>query len=601
MRQWKSITSVIVTGLLLLTNSTIPANAWNQSTFAAQAYGGGGFETTVGIATDAAGNIYSTGTLAGAIDVDPSPTSSVTLSQVGGGVDIWITKFNSSGDYIWGKVFGGTDGDLPYGIDVDSSGSVFVVGTYAGTVDFDPGAGTSSRTSRGNNDNFVIKLTTDGNFAWVKDFGGVNEERATAVVLDSSNNILVTGLYNGNVDFNPAPLETNTVSGNVIDVFVLKLDSNGGYLWAKGLGGSSFGADYGEGIAVDSSNNVYVTGRYTGNVDFDPGAGTTTLSGSSTNGAFILKLSSSGDFGFARGIDGTGQDVGLEIEVDSNGNVLTAGQFQSTVDFDPGAGTANLTASPSSAIFLLKLDASGNYLWAKSWGGNGDQPWDLKITSENDVLLSGDYSVTVDFDPNAGTSNFTAQNSADGFILKLDSSGNFVWVSTLRGSQEQQPRAIELISGGYILIAGVFSQIDFNPSVSVALIANASSGSDLFLMRLASDGSLSPANLIDKAIFASLGITGGGTVATFRSSTSIAAEVNVAARVSFLSNGKYISGCRNLLATGSGTSFTVTCTWKPSARGSAVITAVAVPTTAGISSGVSNPLSTVVRNRTTLR
>jgi hypothetical protein len=599
MRQWKSITSVIVVGLLALTDSTIPANAWNQSTFAAQAYGGGGDEATVGIATDASGNIYSTGTLSGAIDVDPSPTSSATLSQVGGGVDIWITKFNSSGDYIWGKVFGGTDGDLPYGIDVDASGNVFVVGTYAGTVDFDPGAGTTSLTSRGNNDNFVIKLTTAGNFAWVKSFGGTNEERATGVVLDSNNNILVTGLFNDNVDFNPAPLETNTVTGTYADAFVLKLDPNGGYLWAKGVGGGS--ADYGEGIAVDSSNNVYVTGRYTGNVDFDPGAGTTTIAGSATMGAFVLKLNSDGTFGFARGFDGTGIDVGLEIEVDGNGNVLTAGQFRSTVDFDPGAGTANLTASPSSAIFLLKLDPSGNYIWAKSWGGNGDQPWDLKITSSDDVLLSGDYFGTFDFDPNSGTSIFTAENSSDGFILKLDSSGNFVWVSTLRGSQNQPPRAIELIAGGYILVAGFFSAIDFNPSVSVALIAYASNGSDLFLMRLASDGSLSPANLIDKAIFSSLGITGGGTVATFRSSTSIAAEVNVAARVSFLSNGKYISGCRNLLATGSGTSFTVTCTWKPSARGSAVITAVAVPTTAGISSGVSNPLSTVVRNRTTLR
>jgi hypothetical protein len=599
MSRWKSITTVIVAGLLAFSYSTFPANAWNQSTFAAQAYGGGGFETTVDIATDPAGNIYSTGTLSGAIDVDPSPTSTATLSQVGGGADIWITKFNSSGDYIWGKVFGGTDGDLVYGIDVDPSGNVFVVGTYAGTVDFDPGAGTTSRTSRGNNDNFVIKLTTDGNFAWVKEFGGANEERATGVVLDSNNNILVTGLFNDNVDFNPAPLETNTVTGTYADGFVLKLDASGGFLWAKGFGGSSF--DYAEAIAVDSNNNVYVTGRYNGNVDFDPGVGITTIAGSASIGAFVLKLNSDGTFGFARGFDGTGTDVGFEIEVDSNGNVLTAGQFQSTVDFDPGAGTANLTTSPSSAIFLLKLDPSGNYLWAKSWGGRGDQPCDIKITSSNDVLLSGEYLGTVDFDPNSGTSNYTAESASDGFILKLDSSGNFVWVSTLRGSQSQPPRAMELIAGGYILVAGNFSAIDFNPSISVALIAYASSGSDLFLMRLSSDGSLSPANLIDKAIFASLGISGGGTVATFRSSTSLAAEVNVAARVSFLSNGKYISGCRNLLATGSGTSFTVTCNWKPSSRGTAIITAVAVPTTAGITAGVSTPLNTVVRNRTTRR
>lgn len=600
MRRAAALAASIVLSISSLT--LVPAHAWNQSTFGALALGSNGTETIVSIAIDTSGNIYVTGTLDGSFDVDPSPSSTVTLTRIAG-VDIWIAKFNSSGEFIWGKVVGGTDGDLPYGIDVDSAGSAYVVGTFASTVDFDPSAGTANLTSQGNNDNFILKLTTDGNFAWVKQVGGINEERATGVTVDSADNVLVTGFFSGTVDFNPAPLETTTIVGNYYaDIFILKLNSNGLYQWAKSVGTTDF--DIGYAITTDASDNIYTTGIFRGSVDFDPGAGTTSLTAEATyGGAFILKLSSSGVFGFAKSFDGTNQDQGMGIDVDGTGNVVVVGNYQLTVDFDPGAGTANLTSPLSKSIFVVKLDNSGNYIWAKSIGNSGYEiPYDLKINSNNEIYLGGNFMSTVDFDPNAGTNNITAQNGQDSFVLKLNSSGNFIWVAPLYGDQSQQLRAMEITSGGYLLISGVFyGSIDFDPSPSTTLLAYAVGMADIFLARLASDGTLSPATLIDKAIFTSVGISGGGIVATYRTATTLSASVNVAAKVSFLSNGKFVAGCRNLLATGSGTSFTATCSWKPSARGSALISAVAVPTGAGISSGVSTPVNLVVANRTTKR
>ena len=125
-------------------------------------------------------------------------------------------------------------------------------------------------------------------------------------------------------------------------------------------------------MAVDSSGNVYTTGYFYDTVDFDPGAGTANLTSNGLYDVFVSKLDSSGNLVWAKQFGGTDAAKGLSIAVDSSGNVYTTGDFQGTVDFDPGAGTANLTSNGGRDVFVSKLDSSGNYLWAKSWGGGVD-------------------------------------------------------------------------------------------------------------------------------------------------------------------------------------------------------------------------------------
>src|SRR5262249_36288313 len=159
-------------------------------------------------------------------------------------------------------------------------------------------------------------------------------------------------------------------------------------------------------IAVDASGNVYTTGYFTGTADFDPDAGVFNLTAAGSFDIFVSKLSASGNFVWAKVMGGGSDDLGQSISVDASGNVCTTGYFTGTADFDPGAGVFNLTAAGYYDIFVSKLDASGNFAWAKAIGGTGgDEGYSIAIDSSGNVYTTGAFGGTVDFDPNAGVFN----------------------------------------------------------------------------------------------------------------------------------------------------------------------------------------------------
>src|SRR5262249_35059692 len=158
--------------------------------------------------------------------------------------------------------------------------------------------------------------------------------------------------------------------------------------WARQLGGTS--NDQGDGVAVDASSNVLITGFFDGTADFDPGSGTSSLTGFGSNDIFVSKLDSSGNFVWARQLGGMSQEQGNSITVDASGNVLTTGTFGGTADFDPGSGTSNLTGIGSTDIFVSKLDSSGNFVWARQLGGTSqEQGTGIAVDSLGNVLTTG--------------------------------------------------------------------------------------------------------------------------------------------------------------------------------------------------------------------
>jgi Beta-propeller repeat len=138
------------------------------------------------------------------------------------------------------------------------------------------------------------------------------------------------------------------------------------------------------------------------------------------------------NFSWAKSIGGTGGDTGNSIAVDALGNVYTTGIFINTVDFDPGAGVFNLTSVGGSNIFVSKLDASGNFVWAKSTGSGNGISNSIAVDASGSVYTTGSFNGTVDFDPGVGVFNLTSAGSdADIFVSKLDASGNFVWAKSV--------------------------------------------------------------------------------------------------------------------------------------------------------------------------
>ncbi len=150
---------------------------------------------------------------------------------------------------------------------------------------------------------------------------------------------------------------------------------------------------------------------------------------------FQFALNAQGpEFAWVKQMGGAGGEVGNSITLDNNGNIYTTGSFFGTCDFDPGSGTYNLTSFGYYDIFVSKIDASGNFLWAKQMGGaDRMRGYSIAVDNNGNVYTTGDFYGTCDFDPGSGTYNLTSFGLNYTFLSKLNTTGNFVWAKQIGG------------------------------------------------------------------------------------------------------------------------------------------------------------------------
>ena len=459
-----------------------PTLAWAKS------MGNSSYNYGLSVTTDYAGNVYTTGYFEGTTDFNPGP-GVYNITSISGN-DIFVSKLDAAGNFVWAKSMGGIDYEQGNSIAVDAVGNVYVTGRFYKTVDFDPGPGIYNLTSSSQRtDIFILKLDTFGNFVWAKSMGGYEFDDANSVVLDVAGNIYLTGGFGGTVDFDPGNAVYNLTSNGGSDVFVLKLSNSGNFVWAKNMGGAStVGGDGGSSLAVDATGNVYITGSYYGMADFDPGPGNYTLtSHGNSNDAFVCKLNPSGDFVWAKSMGGISDEYSYSIGLDALGNIFTIGSFQSTADFDPGTGTFNLASKGQQDIFVLKLNNQGNFLWAKDIGGiGGEEGLALALDSKGSVYITGDFQNTVDFDPGVSVFNIQPKGGYDIFIAKYDSLGNFVFASSVGGDSSTVviSRSIALDAIGNIHTTGFYYPVaDFDPGNGVYNLTTTAYGT-IFVLKL---------------------------------------------------------------------------------------------------------------------
>ncbi|MBK8821782.1 MAG: SBBP repeat-containing protein [Anaerolineales bacterium] len=460
----------------------------------AKGFGGTDLDYGRSIAVDLNGNVYTTGHFQDTVDFDPG-AATFNLTSIGG-TDIFISKLDSSGNFVWAKRMGSTNSDSGSQYDdsndiaLDSNGNVYVTGQFQGTADFNPGAATFNLTSVGIVDIFIVKLDTDGNFVWAKGIGGSSWDYASSIAIDSNGNVLTTGrIESASADFDPGVgiATVNTIGDG--DVFISKLDTNGNFVWAKVMG--SVSSEGGLGIAVDSSGNVHTTGYFNQTVDFDPGAGTFNIT-TVDQASFTSKLDSAGNFLWAKS---NGGDVSVDIALDSNGNVYTTGYFYGLTDFDPDAvAVFNLNNIGDLGIYISKLNSNGGFVWAKALDGNGTIPptgdsfkysYGIAVDSIGNVYTTGEFDGIADFDPGAATFNLTNPSVyTDAYISKLDTDGNFVWAKSLSGMDYTSGRAITLDSQGNVYTTGAFDGTgDFDPGTGTANLTSLGDV-DVFISKL---------------------------------------------------------------------------------------------------------------------
>ena len=469
-------------GLVLIITFAGSASANDVAFGYAAGMGGTGVDVGGGIVVDASGSVYTTGSFQGTADFDPGEGTAILSSA--GNFDIFVSKLDSAGNFVWAKAMGGTSGDFGNGIAVDASGNVYTTGSFQGTVDFDPSMNTFNLGSAaGSSDIFVQKLDSAGNFIWAKAMGGTSSDFGSDIAVDASSNVYTTGGFSSVADFDPGAGPANLISAGLDDIFVSKLDSLGDFLWARAMGGT--GSDFGSGIVVDASENVYTTGQFSGTADFDPGTGALDLSSAGQSDIFVSKLNSLGNFLWARAMGGTTFDTGKDIALDASDNVYTTGLFAGTADFDPGESVENLASAGSNDIFVSKLDSSGIFVWAKALGGTGlDNGFGITVDALSDVYTTGQFSGTADFDPNTGSASLTSAGQSDIFVSRLDSDGNFMWAKVLGGTGGDIGKGISVDALGNVYTTGNFSgTADFDPDADMTSLDSAGNA-DIFVSKL---------------------------------------------------------------------------------------------------------------------
>ncbi|MES2763900.1 MAG: T9SS type A sorting domain-containing protein [Bacteroidota bacterium] len=487
----KKITTLFLVASAVLSSTTILSQASLQW---AKGWGASFEDAVVSVATDPTGNVYTLSVFSQTVDADPGIGTFTVATK--GANDMLITKLDPSGNLIWAKRLGGTGNDDPSALAVDASGNVYSTGYFIGTADFDPGSGTSNLSSTGSsNEIFVSKLDANGNFVWAKSMGGNGTDAGQAIHVDNSGNVYTTGSYNLTADFDPSPTSTFTItSAGGANIFVSKLDMNGNFVWAKSIGGAggSF-SNNGTGITTNAAGDVYTTGNFIKTVDFDPGVGTYTVTcvGGFNNDVFLSKLDMNGNFAWAITIGNSDYDDSFDVKCDGAGDVYITGKFYETVDFDPSSTTTyTLDGASSGNVFVAKYNTTGNLVWAKTMGGtDADAGNNIFIDGNNNILTSGYFQGTADFNPGAGVANLTAGGGsyASVFVSVLDVSGNYVNAFSLASQYSyDRPPSVAVDPMGNIIVGGAFEATsDFDPGAGTfTMTATAASYSDAFVTKI---------------------------------------------------------------------------------------------------------------------
>ncbi|MES2679656.1 MAG: SBBP repeat-containing protein [Bacteroidota bacterium] len=464
-----------------------------------------------GTTTDVFGNVYVTGGYSGT-------TFTLGSTTYTGSGDMYLVKYDPSGNILWVKTSSGTQGSscIGNGMATDTNGNIFVTGAFTGTsLVFGTYTLTSSPIY---NDLFIVKFDAGGSVLWAKSAGGTDSDVGRSVSIDSNGNAFVTGYTRSPMLAIGAYSLSNANSGQ--NVLIAKYDPNGTVLWAKSVGGTN-AAFWGQGtsISADVNGNTLVGGFFlNSSITF----GTYTLTNAGSHDLFIVKFDPNGTVLWAKSAGGTMGDISAAISSDANGNAFLTGTFQSaSIVF--GTYTLTNASPPNPTIFVAKYDASGNILWAKAPGfgeGNG-----ICANFNQGVFVTGYYTNTSMV---FGTSTLTNNGGDDVFVLEYDFLGNELSSVSAGGSLNDHGVSIFPDGSGHVFVTGTFN----SPSAmfgATSLNNTNSNNSDVFIgkLGLCNGVPLSPTDITPpenknfcEVSSTTLSVTGTGVINWYSSATS---------------------------------------------------------------------------------
>ncbi|MBN2477368.1 MAG: cadherin-like domain-containing protein [Pirellulales bacterium] len=507
----------------------------------------GGRDTAVAtaVAVDSEHNVYTTGVFHGTALFDPGGARIMLRAE---NADGFIAKHDPAGRLSWAHDAGGPGDDAMEAIAVGPGDSLCIAGAFQDAMDLDPGAEATPVESAGMSDVFLLKLVRPpiGDLVWndlngdgvqdprepgIKDatvelFRNSADAGGTVYVATTTTNALGRYRFENNLLFRPGSYflrftlldgyiftvsnagddDTNDSDADtragVTDEFTLEFGQSA-YDQDAGMGGhfpdvgfllsiDSDGLDEGRAAAADRAGNVVVVGRFTNEIDFDPGRPKWDFASVGGEDVFVAKYGSAGNLLWARTFGGVEDDVAFGVAVDDNLNVYVTGSFRDTVDFDPGHRVFELTSAGESDVFVARLDRYGDFLWARRFGGVGpDTALGLALDQAGNIYTAGSFYGIADFDPGKRVFELASAGEADAFIAKLDCSGNFGWARSFGGGEFDEATGIAVGDDGHVRVTGHFrGTADFNPVSAVAAQRSSVGLSDVFLSAFTDTGEL---------------------------------------------------------------------------------------------------------------
>jgi hypothetical protein len=474
--------------LLNLINLLNKVQAQSPTFGFAKQYGSTFSDQMSGLTSDGSGNLIFGGIFTDSTDMDPGPGNYILYGNSNLTLDGFICKVDSGGNPLWAYSIGGQRTDEVLGVATDPLGNVYACGHFRDTVDFNPGAGVFNLISTLNplgffqEDGFVVKYDSAGNFRWAVQIPGPRVQQCTTVVADAMGNVYVAGDFTDTLDLDPgAPVVQRVAASTATDMFLIKLDSSGNYVW-----GFTLGAGYAERAAtlcIDPNGDILLGGTFGQTVDFDPGSGTSTLNAGNSEDGFIAKYSPSGNLIWVINMASNPGGSGVEkLITDPAGTIYVTGLFSMTCNFNMQNPGDTLVSKGIYDAFIGKYSSTGQYIWVKGYGGTADDRFHVTALSGYDKLFTtGRLADTIDFDPGPGISNLISLGSGDAYLLELDSAGNFVSVGQMGGTGNDYGRGIvvdaasRVVSGGFFMGTG-----DFNPGAGQYNMTSAGS-QDMYL------------------------------------------------------------------------------------------------------------------------
>lgn len=461
---------------LIAGKAQAPGLEWAHATIASPIYQ----ESAVygqSMMIDAHGDVYTCGYFMGAVDLDPG-AGVAAFNAPPNTHSGYMTKLDRTGKFVWAKEWPGIV--MLDRVVIDREGDVVIAGRFRGTVDFNtsPDASfTMTSTLPGPalvspcTDVFFMKLDASGNFKWAKQLCGLQIERCGYITTDSKNNIYASGFHQDNTDFDPGPGECFYRGFEGYGAFIMKLNKDGDFAWAREFKGDGiYASPYG--MAVDESENVYLTGAFSGVFDFDLSAGVFNLA-SPGNGiyyAFVMKLDAAGLFGWAFAI--SGQSNGISLRLGDAGDLFLNGGYTDTIDIDPDPSKEKLLEGHyTGCTYLARYTTAGALVWGKSLGKTENdviQARDMVVGENGNLYLTGGFKGTLNLTLGSGDINMIAK-ATDAFIIKVEPDGDLQWAKSYGGAglmDAASQIAVDAL-GNIYTIGWIYGSADMNPGKGV--------------------------------------------------------------------------------------------------------------------------------------